>query len=150
MFHLVNFESELVVLNPSKKSQDHKPKSTVDLCISWYLCLDYQADCGFFDNNIPVVPQTWYHVCIGIDTVSGLLRIVDNGVLIVNEEKEYFKNTASLKPKKLDGNLIGKLFCQDVYSTFDYWQAHSKIWNEEVHPTLLKMKKASTQKSKEK
>ena len=77
------------------------------MIISWYLYLDYQANCGFFDNNIPVVPKTWYHVCFGIDTVTGLLRIVDNGVLIVNEEKEYFKNSASIKPEKLAGSLLG-------------------------------------------
>ena len=72
------------------------------------LLLEEKEDCGFFDNVIPVVPQTWYHICVGINTLSGLLRIVDNGVLIVNEEKEYFRNTASsIKPQNIAGNLLG-------------------------------------------
>ena len=38
-------------------------------------------------SHIPIVPHSWYHVCMGLDTVSGLLRIVVNGVVMVNEEK---------------------------------------------------------------
>ena len=46
-------------------------------------------------TGIPIVPHSWYHVCMGLDTVSGLLRIVVNGVVMVNEEKEYFRNKIS-------------------------------------------------------
>ena len=70
--------------------------------------IDEKEGCGFLDS-VPVVPQSWYHICVGIDTISGNLRIVDNGVIIVDEEKEYFRNTASsIKPESIAGNLLGK------------------------------------------
>ena len=43
---------------------------------------------------------------MGLDTVSGLLRIVVNGVELVNMEKEYFKNSATWKPKSLEGHIL--------------------------------------------
>ena len=39
---------------------------------------------GFLDTGIPIVPHSWYHVCMGLDTESGLLRIVVNGVKVVD------------------------------------------------------------------
>ena len=61
---------------------------------------------AFSKANIPIVPHSWYHICIGLDTVSGLLRIVVNGVEVVNEEKEYFRNSVHWKPKSLDGKVV--------------------------------------------
>ena len=57
-------------------------------------------------TGIPIVPHSWYHVCMGLDTVSGLLRIVVNGVVMVNEEKEYFRNTVTMKPGSLEGKVL--------------------------------------------
>ena len=57
-------------------------------------------------TGIPIVPHSWYHVCLGLDTVSGLLRIVVNGVEVVNEEKNYFRNSADVKPKSLAEKLL--------------------------------------------
>ena len=57
-------------------------------------------------TGIPIVPHSWYHVCMGLDTVSGLLRIVVNGVEVVNEEKNYFRNSANVKPKSVAGKLL--------------------------------------------
>ena len=58
------------------------------------------------DAIIPINPDSWYHICMGLDTVSGLLRIVVNGVEVVNEEKDYFRNTTHWKPKSLKGRII--------------------------------------------
>ena len=46
----------------------------------------------FRDTNIPIVPDSWYHVCMGLDTVSGHVRIVVNGKVLVNEPKDYFRD----------------------------------------------------------
>ena len=61
------------------------------------------------NSNVPVSPHSWYHVCLGLDTVSGLLRIVMNGHVIVNEEKEFFRDTNSIRPKSLAGKLKGNI-----------------------------------------
>ena len=45
---------------------------------------------------------------MGLDTVSGLLRIVVNGKVVVDEEKQYFKDTSAWKPKSIAGHLLGK------------------------------------------
>ena len=58
------------------------------------------------DAIIPIIPHSWYHACMGLDTVSGLLRIVVNGIQVVNEEKEYFKNTTEWKPRSLKGKIL--------------------------------------------
>ena len=63
----------------------------------------------YFSNSgilLPIVPHSWFHICMGLDTVSGLLRIVVNGIEVVNEEKEYFKNTTLWKPKSLKGAIL--------------------------------------------
>ena len=74
---------------------------------------DYQM---FVDTIIPIVPHSWYHICLGLDTGSGLLRIVVNSLLVVNEEKDYFKDTKSSVPTSLKGNLL-------IFK--GYW---SKVW----------------------
>ena len=35
----------------------------------------YQQE-PFNDNSVPVIPHSWCHVCLGLDTMSGHLRIV--------------------------------------------------------------------------
>ena len=62
----------------------------------------------FWDNVVPITPHAWYHICLGLDTVSGLLRIVINGFEIVNEEKDFFRNTSSIKPSSVDGKFLGE------------------------------------------
>ena len=62
----------------------------------------------FWDNVVPITPHAWYHICLGLDTVSGLLRIVINGFEIVNEEKDFFKNTSSIKPTSVAGKFLGE------------------------------------------
>ena len=46
---------------------------------------------------------------MGLDTVSGLLRIVVNGKVVTDAVEEYFKNTQDLKPSTVAGNFIGIL-----------------------------------------
>ena len=63
-----------------------------------------------YNTEVPIVPHSWRHVCVGLDSVSGLLRIVINGILIDNEQKEYFNNTASMRPKSIARKFVGKYF----------------------------------------
>ena len=59
-----------------------------------------------FTNIVPIVPHSWYHICLGIDSVSGLLRVVVNGLEVVNMEKDYFKDTRAWKPSSLEGKIV--------------------------------------------
>ena len=83
-------------------------------------------------SHIPIVPHSWYHVCMGLDTVSGLLRIVVNGVVVVNEEKDYFRNTKQWKPKSLEG----KLFIFKSYRSF-WYQNRGIISNLNIFSSML-------------
>ena len=82
------------------------------LTINLSICINFKGqkkECLYAREGSPVVPRTWYHICAGIDTVSGLLQIVDNGVLVLDEEKDILKNTSSIKPKYVKGKLLGML-----------------------------------------
>ena len=59
----------------------------------------------FYNSRIPIVPHSWYHICMGLDTESGLLRVVVNGVEVANEEKDFFKNTTSWKPRSVEAKI---------------------------------------------
>ena len=81
------------------------------------------------------MPHSWYHVCMGLDTVSGLLRMVANGVEVVDEEKDYFRNTTTWKPKSLQGKLavfkgaVGGLWFQysSTFSNLDVFSSMLSI-----------------------
>ena len=75
--------------------------------ICTYFFKERKEECLYVRNSAPVVPQTWYHICVGINTISGLLRIVDNGYLVLDEETDIFKNTSSIKPENISGKLLG-------------------------------------------
>ena len=90
----------------------------------------------FFSNaRIPIVPHSWYHICMGLDTVSGLVRIVLNGREVANEEKENFRNTISWKPKSLEGRII--LF--KGYSSGFWVQDRSKTSNFNIFNSMMSM-----------
>ena len=61
----------------------------------------------FWDSVLPINPHSWYHICFGVDTVSGLLRIVINGHVIVDTVKDLFVNTTEIKPTSLKDKLLG-------------------------------------------
>ena len=63
---------------------------------------------GIDGIGIPTAPHSWYQICIGLDTISGLLRIVVNGRKVVDVEKQYLKNTRNWIPSSILGKLVGK------------------------------------------
>ena len=50
---------------------------------------------------VPIAHHSWHHICMGLDTGSGLLRIVVNGKEMVNMEKDYFRNKISHTDKHM-------------------------------------------------
>ena len=90
----------------------------------------------FTDTIIPIVPHSWYHICMGLDTVSGLLRIVVNGREVINEEKEYFKNTFVMKP----ASLAGKVLLFKGYLSGIWYQYRNTISNMNFFKSLMTVK----------
>ena len=74
---------------------------------------------NFSKTRLLIVPHSWYHICMGLDTVSGLLRIVVNGKEVVNEEKDYFRDTTAWKPQ----SVVGKVLLFKGYQA-GYWYQH--------------------------
>ena len=60
------------------------------------------------------MPHSWYHICLGLDTVSGHLRIVFNGHLVDDKEKTFFRNTSHIRPQSVDGK-VGSELSGNVY-----------------------------------
>ena len=88
----------------------------------------------FFKHvHIPIVPHSWYHLCMGLDTVSGLVRIVVNGREVYNEENEGFRNTVSWKPK----SLAGKVSIFKGYSSGFWVQFRSKTSNFNIFKSMM-------------
>ena len=60
---------------------------------------------NFWKSGLPIVPHSWYHACIGLDTESGHLRVVVNGFTIVDEIERYFTGSTDKQPKSLVGKI---------------------------------------------
>ena len=86
-------------------------------------------------TGVPIVPHSWYHVCLGLDTESGLLRIVVNGVKVVDEEKEFFKNTLAWKPQ----SLAGKILMFKSYSARFWTQNRGKFSNMNIFSSMMSL-----------
>ena len=84
---------------------------------------------------IPIVPNSWYHICMGLDTVSGELRIVVNGKVLVHEEKEYFRNTNSWLPTSLKN----KLLVFKGYWTGFWYQYQSTFSNMNIFSSMMSL-----------
>ena len=108
ILEMLNLNSQhWFLLQLSTKERNHKSISNEDMKI-WYK--NPQSGNNefekFTDTGVPIVPHTWYHVCMGLDTVSGLLRVVLNGKVVVNDEREYFRNTSHWKSNSVEGKII--------------------------------------------
>ena len=108
-----------------------------ELLLIWYQDPEtnenYNAD--FWDTGIPIVPHSWYHICMGLDTESGLLRIVVNGVKVVDEEKKFFRNTSAWKPQ----SLAGKLLVFKGYATRFWTQYRGKFTNMNIFSSMISL-----------
>ena len=89
----------------------------------------------FYDTGIPIIPHSWYHVCLGLDTESGLLRIVVNGIKVVDEEKQFFRNTSAWKPQ----SLAGKLLMFKSYTARFWSQNRGKFSNMNIFSSMMSL-----------
>ena len=106
--------------------------------IIWYVNpVTEKAEYEIFSKiSIPIVPHSWYHICMGLDTVSGLLRIVVNGLEVVNEETEYFRNTKTMKPGSLEESVL-------MFKGYEagYWYQHRTTFsNMNIFSSIMSLK----------
>ena len=87
-----------------------------------------------YNKVLPIVPHSWYHVCMGLNTVSGLLMIVVNGIEIINEKKDYFENTRKWKPNSVEGKILG------FKAWAGFWYQHrSAFSNMNIFSSMLSL-----------
>ena len=56
-------------------------------------------------DPVPIVPNSWYHGCTALDTVTGHMLVVVNGHIIIDQVIAELVNTVNEKPKSLEGRL---------------------------------------------
>ena len=72
-------------------------------------------------HSIPIMPNTWYHTCTRLDTITGKMMtglclrnmkilvstghvtVVVNGIVARDEVDEFFVGSSSTRPKSLKG-----------------------------------------------
>ena len=86
-------------------------------------------------DPVSVVPNSWYHSCTALDTITGHMLIVVNGHIIIDQVIEEFVNSTNEKPKSLQGRL--SLF-KNFYSGF-WYQSRQRLTNLNVYSSVLKV-----------
>ena len=84
-------------------------------------------------DPVPIVPNSWYHGCTTLDTVTGHMLVVVNGHIIIDQVIEEFINTVDIRPKSLDGRL-------SLFKTFytGYWyNSRNRFTNLNVYASAL-------------
>ena len=87
-------------------------------------------------DPVPIKPNSWYHGCSALNTITGHVLAVVNGHIIINQVVTEFINTNE-KPKSLQGKLsIFKSF----YSGF-WYQSRQRLTNLNVYGSALTLEK---------
>ena len=82
---------------------------------------------------VPIMPNSWYHGCTALDTVTGHMLVVVNGHIIIDQVIEEFINSVNQKPKSLEGRLT--LF-KTFYSGF-WFLSRQRMTNLNVYVSAL-------------
>ena len=96
------------------------------------------TDINQTSNQVPAKPNSWYHGCTALDTVTGHMLIVVNGQIIIDQIVSELINIADKeKPKSLEGRL--GLF-KSSYNGF-WYQSRQRLTNLNVYSSGLTMDK---------
>ena len=96
------------------------------------------TDINQTSNQVPAKPNSWYHGCTALDTVTGHMLIVVNGQIIIDQVVSELINIADKeKPKSLEGRL--GLF-KSSYNGF-WYQSRQRLTNLNVYSSGLTMVK---------
>ena len=88
-------------------------------------------------ETMPIQPNSWYHGCTALDTVTGQMLVVINGRIMIDKVIAEFINSANEKPKSLEGRL--SLF-KNFRSGF-WYQSRQRLTNLNVYSSALTLDK---------
>ena len=88
-------------------------------------------------NTVPIKPNSWYHSCTALDTVTGHILIVVNGHIVIDQVLEEFINSINEKPKSLEGRL--SIFKNVASGTWT--QGRQRLSNLNVYTSALTVDK---------
>ena len=117
-----------ITLTMRVRDEDFKSLSEMYVSdVSVYVGIQY-----IYNTVIPIVPHSWYHICMGVDSASGLLRIIVNGIEVVNVEVHYLKNQNEWKPL----SLVGKVYVFKI--SIGFWvQTRSTFSNLNIFSSMM-------------
>ena len=110
--------------NPSQNSQSHGYQA-------------YRTGDIYYGNSKVFGPfrfDVWEHLCVGIDTDTGMVTSVQRGEVLFDQVEEVFVNSSSIKPKNVKGKIIlGKTPGVPPH----YNQCAMKVGNVNIYSTKL-------------
>ena len=83
-------------------------------------------------DPVPIMPNSWYHGCTALNTVTGYMRVVVNGHIIIDQVITEFVNTDE-KPK----SLAGRLGLFKNFPTGFWYQSRQRLTNLNVYDRAL-------------
>ena len=86
--------------------------------------------------TVPIAPMSLYHGCFGVDTVTGHVSAVVNGVIAIDKVINAFRNSSDMRPK----SLAGKLTLFNSYFSGFFYQSRQSLTNLNVHSRRLSSK----------
>ena len=88
-------------------------------------------------DPVRIMPNSWYHGCTALDTVSGHMLIVVNGHIMIDQIIEEFINSSNERPKSLEGRLsLFKNFNSGIW-----YQSRQRLTNLNVYASALTVEK---------
>ena len=84
-------------------------------------------------KTVPIMPNSWYHGCTALNTVTGHMLIMVNGHIVIDKVIEEFINSVNEKPKSLEGRL--SLFKTSI--SVVWYQSRQRMTNVNVYASAL-------------
>ena len=115
--------------NLNIRSQRDLNRFQEDVHLRYYKEFDIQPT----QHPVPIEPNSWYHGCTALDTVTGHVLVVVNEHIIIDQVIEEFINSTKIKPKSLEGRL--SLFKTFIFGV--WYQSRQRLTNLNVYATAL-------------
>ena len=108
---VVNINPSLHTKSPFNVNyEDGSPWFWMNIAYNGHMYQAYRNGDIFTGNGkskiYPARFNVWEHLCVGVDTDTGMFTTVQRGIVAFNEVMPVFVNSSSIKPTNLKGKLI--------------------------------------------